>query len=596
MSTTTAFTPAGSADAAAPAVLAAIQFALTDVAREWSGALPACAGGRDGGDAAGASLASMSDAGLTRVCDRVGALQHALDALEAEVAGALAARSGKERGAEGLAKSLGYASAVAMICDRWRVLTGRAAVLVDVGTAITPRTSLFGEVLDPAFPAVAAAIQPESAQPGEAGDGPDTDRTGADTTDTDTTDPEAVDSDSADTDGTDADAGADARADAWTRGVVLTVDGAASIVRELRAVGRLSDPGTLVEAEQSLVSFAAGAPLKDVRVLAVRMRTLLDQDGIEPRDDRLRRLRSLRIVEGPDGMTKLTAVLDPESAMWVRGAIDAGVTAGLRNPALSPTPETTPARGGTSSPSGTADDNPPPLSCRLNGTGDVAGVGVAADGIAGDGFAVEGFDGGSVMPECRTIEQRRVDALVDVCRHAAGCGRAGNELAPVNIVVRMQYEDLRDGIGAAFIDGATEPVSAATVRRLAGDANLIPEILTGPSEVLDLGRKRRLFTAGQRTALVERDGGCAWAGCPHPPGYTQAHHIRWWSTGGRTDLDNGILLCSHHHHRVHADGWGIRVRDTIPWFIPPPHVDPARTPRRGGRLTHPATKTVNPGP
>ncbi|WCM54779.1 HNH endonuclease [Microbacterium sp. EF45047] len=67
-----------------------------------------------------------------------------------------------------------------------------------------------------------------------------------------------------------------------------------------------------------------------------------------------------------------------------------------------------------------------------------------------------------------------------------------------------------------------------------------------------------------------------------------AHHLRWWMRdGGGTDLSNGILLCVACHHRIHDDGWEIRIEGTgvtaTPVFIPPPWLDPQRTPRRGGR-------------
>ena len=152
-------------------------------------------------------------------------------------------------------------------------------------------------------------------------------------------------------------------------------------------------------------------------------------------------------------------------------------------------------------------------------------------------------------------------------------------------MVRIGLDELQSGVGTAEIDGVAAPVSAGTVRRMAADAGIIPVVLGGESEVLDLGRTRRLFSTAQRRALAERDGGCAWPGCPHPPSYTEAHHIRWWNAhGGATDLDNGILLCSSHHHRVHDDGWQISVRGQVPYFIPPSHVDPYRRPRPGGRV------------
>ena len=61
-----------------------------------------------------------------------------------------------------------------------------------------------------------------------------------------------------------------------------------------------------------------------------------------------------------------------------------------------------------------------------------------------------------------------------------------------------------------------------------------------------------------------------WIGSP-PIGtrrFAEAHHIRWWSEGGRTDLHNLALICSFHHKLVHEYGWRIeRLRDgTTAWF------------------------------
>ncbi|HEV7907673.1 MAG TPA: DUF222 domain-containing protein, partial [Pseudonocardiaceae bacterium] len=191
------------------------------------------------------------------------------------------------------------------------------------------------------------------------------------------------------------------------------------------------------------------------------------------------------------------------------------------------------------------------------------------------------------LPESRTMAQIRSDAATDVFRHLATCttstGAGGKP--SVTVLVRVDLHTLQTGVGAGQIDGIPSPVSAGTVRRMAADAHLIPVVLGTDSEVLDLGRKHRLFSRAQKLALAERDGGCAWTGCPHPPSYTEAHHIRWWdSDHGATDLNNGILLCSSHHHRVHHDEWEIQVRENVPYFIPPAHIDPHRRPRPGGRL------------
>ncbi|MFS2243264.1 HNH endonuclease [Microbacterium sp. OR16] len=76
--------------------------------------------------------------------------------------------------------------------------------------------------------------------------------------------------------------------------------------------------------------------------------------------------------------------------------------------------------------------------------------------------------------------------------------------------------------------------------------------------------------------------------CGLPPGMAKAHHVRWWQRdAGPTDLANGVLLCETCHHRIHDNGWDIRIdppgHGNTVWFVPPPHVDLARAPRRGGR-------------
>ncbi|MGG7510056.1 DUF222 domain-containing protein [Plantibacter sp. YIM 135249] len=471
----------------------------------------------------------MDDPGLLRVGEELGALQHALDAAQAAWAGTVAARSGKERGGDGLAKAHGYSSPVALLADRWRIAPARAAVLVDVGSAIVPKRTFLGEVQECEFPGIAEAIRPA-----------------APSADTAVSQGPAV----------------------GAAPVALTVDAAAAMVRELRLGARVATTLKTAAVERVLVEHCSGVSPGDARKAAVRARMILDQDGAQPREQMLHSRRSLRILELPGGMTKLTAVLDPASAMWVRGAIDAVVSTALRTPHFVDTAD--PADSGSGAcPSGSS----------ASDTGTSSDTGGSSDTEQDPAAPAD-------MPEPRTLEQLRLDALVDTCRHVAGCTEAANQLAPVSIVIRMDLDDLTHSIGAAHIDGITEPITANTVRRIAGDANLIPAILTGPSQILDLGHARRLFSPGQKIALAERDGGCAWTGCPHPPAYTQAHHITWWSTGGTTNLNNGILLCSHHHHRVHADGWDIRIRDESPWFIPPAHLDRTRTPRRGGTL-HP---------
>ena len=96
------------------------------------------------------------------------------------------------------------------------------------------------------------------------------------------------------------------------------------------------------------------------------------------------------------------------------------------------------------------------------------------------------------------------------------------------------------------------PVSHTELARALCDCAATRVVLDERGLPLDVGRTRRMFTPAQRTAVVARDRVCAWNGCAIVPRYCEVHHIRWWEReGGRTDLANGVLLCSHHHHQVH---------------------------------------------
>jgi hypothetical protein len=69
--------------------------------------------------------------------------------------------------------------------------------------------------------------------------------------------------------------------------------------------------------------------------------------------------------------------------------------------------------------------------------------------------------------------------------------------------------------------------------------------------------------------LRYRDRDCRFPRCPHRR-FTNAHHIVHWVRGGRTDLENLVLICTYHHKLVHEHGWGLRREDdgTVSWFYP----------------------------
>lgn len=70
--------------------------------------------------------------------------------------------------------------------------------------------------------------------------------------------------------------------------------------------------------------------------------------------------------------------------------------------------------------------------------------------------------------------------------------------------------------------------------------------------VLGVGRRTRTIPPALRRALDVRDRGCRFPSCGRR--FTSAHHIVHWADGGRTDLENTVLLCRRHHRLVHEEG------------------------------------------
>ncbi len=66
------------------------------------------------------------------------------------------------------------------------------------------------------------------------------------------------------------------------------------------------------------------------------------------------------------------------------------------------------------------------------------------------------------------------------------------------ILVTIDLLALTGMLDRAGLTSTGEVLSAATVRRLACEAGIIPAVLGSAGQVLDLGRTRRLFTPGQR--------------------------------------------------------------------------------------------------
>lgn len=116
----------------------------------------------------------------------------------------------------------------------------------------------------------------------------------------------------------------------------------------------------------------------------------------------------------------------------------------------------------------------------------------------------------------------------------------GGDATHVHVTIGL--DELRRDLAAADhgLGDNTTRMSASQVRRLACTANLIPVVLGGASEILDLGRSQRLFSRAQRRAMALRDQCCRAEGCSIPATWCEAHHFgRPWAQGGETNLDDG---------------------------------------------------------
>jgi hypothetical protein len=275
------------------------------------------------------------------------------------------------------------------------------------------------------------------------------------------------------------------------------------------------------------------APTLTVEKLAARARELrddLDTAGVADRERMLRDKRYLHLTPLANGMTQLSGLLDPSSAAIVGAAYDAA---------------TSPRRGG---PRFTDDDS----NARAR----------------------------RIVEDERSLGQIALDTFVDLIR-------IGTEADPDRLLgarrhavrVLVTDRDLRERRGPAFIQDQTEAISIATAEQHICDTGIVPIHFTDDGETLRLGVTRRLFTARQRDALAARDGGCRFPNCDRPASWCEAHHRIPWKQGGPTDIEDGLLLCRHHHILIHDNHWMID-KDPAHGFIaiPPRSVDPQQRP------------------
>ena len=316
----------------------------------------------------------------------------------------------------------------------------------------------------------------------------------------------------------------------------LGVDAAHSIIRCLDQAGRRAQPADPVAAERSLVETAAAASANLVAVHALAYREALDPDGSEPRDEELRAARGFLLGRERNGMTRGTIDLDPQSAALMRAILSDGTDPRVVPRHLDPSD-----------------------------------------------------DSSAELADARTRVQRQFDVIMGTLtagmrsRGPAGTNASGSVRPTATVMAVITLAELESGRGAGWLDDVREPVSAVTLQTMACDAGIRPILFGADGEVLYLGYPRRLFSTAQRRALAVRDGGCVWPGCSAPPSWCEAHHVIEWEEGGRTDIDNGTLLCSAHHHMLHASAFRLEMVRGRPRLLAPPWLDPQQCWRPLGR-------------
>jgi hypothetical protein len=300
----------------------------------------------------------------------------------------------------------------------------------------------------------------------------------------------------------------------------LSADAVDAIRQGLGTPSDSIGPDALASAARWLLAQAASVTVETLASLARERRDDLDAAGVALREQELRDKRFARVTRQADGTTRLVAVLDPESAAIVVPVLDAA---------------TSPRRGGP----------------RFTDAAEIA----RAEALINDE---------------RTTEQITLDALVELIDVAAR-GDSSHVLGARRTEVRVLVtaRDLAAGSGVAHFEGQSAAISIASVERLACDGGVTPILFHADGRALNLGRRRRRHNARQRAVIAARDGGCVMPGCDRPPNWTEVHHIVPWSEGGETSVDDGVLLCRHHHLLMHNNSWRIRRTGGTYWMHAP---------------------------
>jgi hypothetical protein len=292
----------------------------------------------------------------------------------------------------------------------------------------------------------------------------------------------------------------------------VTVGKAAQIIDFHERLEPVGDPNDLATAVEDLIAQASQLTPEDLARLArhhtEQVRPPRDEDRL---DAGRQAARGLWFGQpNATGMVAMRATLDPEAAAILKSAVD---------PLSTPCP--------------TRDEH-----------------------------------GRTLETDPRTPARRRADALLEIVQRGVASADGVPTTDKAKIVVTIDHDVLAGRVAGTGLAMSGDVLSPSTVRRLACDASIVPMLLGGASEPLDLGREKRLVTRGLRLALWQRDGGCSFPGCTIPASWCDAHHVTPWYLGGHTNLTTMALLCRRHHTHVHRnDLTATTTATTVTWHL-----------------------------
>jgi len=335
---------------------------------------------------------------------------------------------------------------------------------------------------------------------------------------------------------------------------------------KLRALTRIASS----ENESDLVDIGLHGTAQHVEKF-VRLYRRAERAQETERADAQHRNRELTYWYEDDGTLVLRGRFPPETGARILSALDAAMEA---HAAEQPASEWNNEGKAPDVPDGTssgveAAGQAPAFSGAGRGDGVDVPRGTSPDGmeLAAGGRPSESTEyfsphvPGETHPQRPSPTERRADALAWMAERMFEEGEAP-ALSPHRheVVVHVDAEALaRDTAGRCEVEHHTA-IAAETARRLCCDGGIVATVDGPQGEPLSVGRRTRSIPPALRRALMSRDRGCRFPGCPATH-RLHGHHVRHWAEGGETALDNLVLLCPVHHRLVHEGGFDVRRLD-----------------------------------